>query len=327
MKKNQISTLLLPWYNENKRILPWRMSSNPYHIWVSEIMLQQTRVDTVIPYFNRFIETLPTITDLAHCPQDKLNTLWQGLGYYRRVSNMQKAAQYCVEFHHGKLPNTLEELKNLCGIGEYTAGAIASIAFNIQASAIDGNVMRIYSRLYLIEEDIMLSKTKQCIQSYVELDYNTQMGDFNQALMDLGATICTPKASAKCSECVLNTECLAYKNNCVASLPLKKKSNKNKEMNYTVNMYYHKDKVLIRKRDSEGLLANLYEFEMIEGFIDKQYDVSYKHVFSHITWFVHGYMIEVEQGFFIDGFIWVSILDLQNKYSIPTAFKPLMELL
>lgn len=327
MKKNSVSSLLLPWYKENKRILPWRQSKNHYHIWVSEIMLQQTRVDTVIPYFLRFIEELPTISSLANCDEDKLFKLWQGLGYYRRVSNMQKAAIYCVEHYNGLLPNNLNELKALCGIGDYTAGAIASIAFNIQASAIDGNVLRIYSRLYQIQSDITLSSTKKEIEQYIEYDFNDEMGEFNQALMDLGATICTTKGSAKCYECVLNTLCSAYKNNCVEILPIKKKAKAKRVEHYTVIAYRYKNQVLINKRDSKGLLANLYQFEMNEGFIDEKFDVSYKHVFTHITWYIQGLVKEVDFKFEKEGYIWVDINMLDKVYSIPTAFKPIVDLL
>lgn len=327
MKKNQISTILIPWYKECKRDLPWRKTNNPYYIWVSEIMLQQTRVDTVIPYFLRFIEALPTIQDLALCDEDQLNKLWQGLGYYRRVSNMKKAAQYCVEHYNGQLPDDVDLLKNLCGIGDYTAGAIASIAFNKQVSAIDGNVFRIYSRLYLIEEDITLSSTRKLVEEYIKLDYNSEMGIFNQSLMDLGATVCTPKSSAKCNECLLSELCLAYKNDMVSLLPIKKKAKKNKKLKYTVYVYRYENKVLINKRSSTGLLANLYQFEMIEGFNEPHYDVSYKHVFSHVTWYIQGLIIEVDEMFTKEGSIWVDIKDLDLLYSIPTAFKAILELL
>lgn len=327
MQKNRISTLLLPWYKENKRDLPWRNTNNPYHIWVSEIMLQQTRVETVIPYFNRFIKDLPTISDLANCNQDVLFKLWEGLGYYSRVSNMQDAAIDCVKNHNGMLPNTVEELKKLKGIGDYTAGAIASIAFNVQTSAIDGNVMRIYSRLYHIDSDIGLNKTKKEFQEYLEYDYNDEMGDFNQALMDFGSMVCTPKNSAKCESCVLQCECISYKIGDVELLPVKINKLKRKYLDYTVIVYRYKDMILINKRDSKGLLANLYQFEMVEGFIYEQYDVVYKHVFTHITWNIQGKLIEVDSLFKKSGFIWVNVELLNSKYTIPTAFKPLLDLL
>lgn len=327
MKKNR-SQLVLEWYKENKRILPWRQSKNPYYIWISEIMLQQTKVETVKPYFTRFIETLPTIEDLANCKQDDLMKLWQGLGYYRRAMNMQKAAIQCMEQYQGLLPNNYHDLLQLSGIGQYTAGAIASIAFNENVYAIDGNVLRIYSRLYDIHKDILAMKTKKEIEQYVSEDINDSMGDYNQALMDIGATICTP-TSPKCDICPMSQGCKALKNGTTHMLPVKKKKKKQSEHIYTIIIHSYKNEVLIRQRKNQGLLDNLYEFMTIEQelLLDETYVPlgTYKHVFSHQIWHMQGYLKEESKKIEIDDYKWVDFQDMLEYYSIPSAFLPFVE--
>lgn len=256
---------LLAWYDQEKRLLPWRENKDPYRIWVSEIMLQQTQVVTVIPYFHRFLEWFPTIKDLAEADEDKLLKAWEGLGYYSRVRNMQEAAKTIVEKFGGKMPDNLKDLLSLKGIGPYTAGAIASIAFDLPEPAVDGNVMRVYSRLFCIEDDIADPKSRKIFEQKVrETISHDRPGDFNQALMDLGATICTP-TSPKIEIDPLKDLYEAHKQGRLEEFPVKKKKIK------TVPMYYvalaiqnEKGEYLLRKRPSDGLLADMWTFPLLE---------------------------------------------------------------
>lgn len=209
----QIVEPLLGWFGEHARILPWREQPQPYRVWVSEIMLQQTRVEAVKPFFERFTQALPDVRSLAECPEDKLLKLWEGLGYYNRVRNMQKAAQNMVEFYDGEMPADYEKLLGLPGIGPYTAGAVASIAFEIPVPAVDGNVLRVITRITQNDGDIL----KQSVKRQVEEELLAVMpkgrsGAFNQALMELGATVCVPNGAPKCDECPLSGLCLAHQN-------------------------------------------------------------------------------------------------------------------
>lgn len=323
----KISDLLITWYNENKRELPWRENKNAYYIWVSEIMLQQTRVEAVKPYFARFIKTLPTISDLAMVDDDVLMKLWEGLGYYSRVRNMKKAAIICLEKYQGSLPNTYEELLTLPGIGPYTAGAIASIAYKQQVCAIDGNLLRVYARLFAIEEDILQEKTKRKIQAIMEQDLAEDMGEMNQALMDFGSSICIANGNPRCNICFLMDHCQAYQEGKVHILPIRKKTKKRRKEKYTVAIYTYKDEVLVRKRDNTGLLSGLYEFMTLENHYTKKdfptatYLGKYKHVFSHVEWDMKGFLISSEHRFTKDDYIWVKSTDLDKYYSIPGAFK------
>ena len=220
----QIVSPLVEWYRENKRILPWRDQDNAYYTWVSEIMLQQTRVEAVKPYFERFITELPDVRALALCPEKKLMKLWEGLGYYNRVRNMQEAARTVTVEYGGVLPADHQKLLSLKGIGSYTAGAIASIAYHIPVPAVDGNVLRVISRITESREDIM----KQSVRKKIEEELLAIMpgdcpGDFNQALMELGAVICVPNGSPKCGECPAAFCCKAYRHGTVEELPVKAK--------------------------------------------------------------------------------------------------------
>lgn len=256
---------LLAWYDKEKRLLPWRENKDPYRIWVSEIMLQQTQVVTVIPYFHRFLDWFPTIKDLAEAEEDKLLKAWEGLGYYSRVRNMQHAAQTMVEKFDGQMPDNIKDILSLKGIGPYTAGAIASIAFDLPEPAVDGNVMRVYSRLFCIEDDIADPKSRKIFEEKVRQTISHERpGDFNQALMDLGATICTP-TSPKIELDPLKDMYEAYKQNRLEDFPVKKKKIK------TVPSFYiglaiqnSEGAYLIEKRPAEGLLANMWTFPLME---------------------------------------------------------------
>ncbi|MBY0162404.1 A/G-specific adenine glycosylase [Paenibacillus lautus] len=261
--KRYFSQELLDWYEINKRDLPWRRHRDPYYIWVSEIMLQQTRVDTVIPYFHRFIERFPTIQSLADAPEDDVLKCWEGLGYYSRARNLQAAARQVTEQYDGVMPSGKDEVSGLKGIGPYTSGAIRSIAFNIPAAAVDGNVMRVLSRYFLIEEDIMKVKTRTKMEELVlTLVPDGRASDFTQALMELGALICTPK-SPKCLVCPVMEHCSARLEGKEESLPIKTKA-KPPRPEYRLTAIVegtgvHEGKILIRKRPAAGLLAGMWE--------------------------------------------------------------------
>ena len=263
--KKEMSHTLLAWYDEEMRLLPWRENTDPYRVWVSEIMLQQTQVVTVIPYFHRFLEWFPTIRDLANAPEDKLLKAWEGLGYYSRVRNMQKAAQEMVENFGGKMPDNLPDILSLKGIGPYTGGAISSIAFNLPEPAIDGNVMRVYSRLFCLTDDIGEVKSRKVFDEKVrETISMDRPGDFNQALMDLGATVCTP-TSPKCESCPLSQYCAAFKAGTMTDYPVKKKKIKTVPMFYTgMAIQNEAGDYLLEKRSADGLLANMWTFPLVE---------------------------------------------------------------
>lgn len=264
-----IQNLLLAWYNQNKRTLPWRDVHNPYYTWVSEIMLQQTQVKTVIPYFLNFMATFPTIKDLAEASDETLMNAWEGLGYYSRARNMREAARMIMTQFSGQFPTQYDDILSLKGIGPYTAGAIASIAFNKPYPAVDGNVLRVYSRLYAIQEDISSPKTHRLIQDKVAETISTQEpGDFNQALMDLGSQVCTPK-NPDCIHCPLNKVCLANKMDKVSSIPYKKPKPKPKDVYYIAQAIQSPSKnYYIEERPNQGLLAKLKVFPLIEVSFD-----------------------------------------------------------
>lgn len=254
----------LAWYDEEKRHLPWRQSQDPYRIWVSEIMLQQTQVATVIPYFERFMAWFPTIADLAAAPEDQLLKAWEGLGYYSRVRNMQFAAQTIMEEYDGEMPRDLKSLLALKGIGPYTAGAIASIAFNQPEPAVDGNVMRVFSRLFGITEDIAKPSTRFIFEGVVRHTISPQHpSEFNQAIMDLGATICTP-TSPKCEACPLAAYCLAYQMDESEKYPIKSKKTKVIPHYYlALAMQDAEGRWYLEQRPTTGLLANFWTFPLV----------------------------------------------------------------
>jgi len=267
--KAAFSRKLLSWYWANRRDLPWRRTRDPYHIWVSEIMLQQTRVDTAIPYFNRFVERFPTVRDLAEAPEADVLKLWEGLGYYSRARNLQAAARQVVERHGGQVPADREALAALKGIGPYTVGAILSIAFNVPEPAVDGNVMRVLSRFFGLEDDVARPATRTRMEALArELIPDGHAGDFNQALMELGALICTPK-SPQCAGCPVTGECEGRRSGRAESLPVKSKA-KPPRPQYRLAALVEgtgplSGRVLVRQRPPEGLLASLWELPHVEA--------------------------------------------------------------
>jgi A/G-specific adenine glycosylase len=338
----KIQQLLLSWYDKHKRDLPFRKTKQAYYIWVSEIMLQQTRVEAVLPFYVRFIKELPTIKHLAEVEDDKLMKLWQGLGYYTRARMLKKAAQIIVNEQNGVMPNTKTELQKLPGIGAYTAGAIASIAFEEKVPAIDGNVLRVISRVKGIKEDITKKETNQTIEQIVnELLPENRVGDFNQALMEVGATVCLPNGQPICEKCPFQTLCWAYRNNATSTIPNKPKKQARKIEKRTVILLEYNHAFAVVKRPQKGLLAGLFEFLNVEGHLsDKQLEVLLKdygikvlqmkaiapskHIFTHIEWHMKNYYVSVKENKNKD-ILFVTKDELKQSYSIPNAYKKMLE--
>lgn len=334
--KEQFTQQLCDWYDQHARILPWRQEPSAYRVWVSEIMLQQTRVEAVKPYFDRFITALPTLQHLAEAEDDQLAKLWEGLGYYHRVRNMKKCAQACVHSFDGKLPSTYDELITLPGIGSYTAGAIASIAFQECVPAVDGNVLRVFSRVWIREDDILKEATKKAFQKIIS-DYipAQRSGDFNQALMELGAMVCVPNTAPRCNVCPVASQCMGYQSGDAHRLPNKTAKKKRRMEKRTIVLLVCNDRVFLQKREATGLLAGLYEFLNLEGHFTKKdlkshlYELGIdihnivslhpsKHIFSHVEWHMKGYLIQVNH---MDEGLWCTQTMLDEQYAIPTALK------
>ena len=302
---------LLSWYSEQRRDLPWRQSRDPYKVWVSEVMLQQTRVDTVIPYFQRFIEKFPTLEALADADEESVLKAWEGLGYYSRARNLQSAVREVKEKYGGKVPDSEKEMRSLKGVGSYTAGAVLSIAYNKPVPAVDGNVMRVLSRVLLIEEEITKATTRKMMEQAARaLIPDDAAADFNQALMELGAIVCTPKDPG-CLICPVQNECRALKEGMQNLLPKKTKKRPPKLVHIAVAVMRDQNgKFLIQKRPNRGLLANLWEFPNCESekdndeqaqlqqFLRKHYKseavidehvMHFEHIFSHVKWKLNVY--------------------------------------
>lgn len=339
---------LLVWYNQMKRDLPWRHTEDPYRIWLSEIMLQQTRVEAVKGYYERFLQRLPDIKALAECPEDELLKLWEGLGYYNRVRNMQKAAVQIMKENDGHFPDTFEAIRELPGIGEYTAGAISSIAFHQNEPAVDGNVMRVAARLQNSNEDILNTRTKKKVTSHVKetleessktlMDWNP--GDFNQALIELGALLCLPNGAPKCDACPIRSICEADKNHTTKEIPVRIRKTKRKIEQKTVLLVRDGEKTAVRKRPDHGLLAGLYEFPNLPGEADEQTALAEveghglvplqihrlknaKHLFSHVEWQMTGYEIRVASDSGTDkedDWIFADTEEMEEHYAVPSAF-------
>lgn len=321
---------LLNWYQLSKRDLPWRNTKSPYKIWISEIMLQQTRVETVIRYYIRFIETLPTIEALSKVDDELLMKLWEGLGYYSRARNLKHAAIQIMEQHGGKFPNQFEDILALKGIGLYTAGAIASIAFNQKHNAIDGNVLRVVSRIQNSFLDIALPTTSKKIDESLKLILPKQVGDFNQALMELGATICTPK-NIQCSCCPIQKHCNAFKHQTQTQLPIKSKKIKRKVMLKTFFILCVQEEIAILKNEEETLFKGMWQLPSVEEHMNinqiyKKFDCvqlkrlgNMKHVFTHMDWIIETYVIELNEK--MQGFTWVDLFTIQSKIALPTVYK------
>lgn len=256
----QIVKPIVKWYQEQEKILPWKQDKEPYHIWISEIMLQQTRIEAVKKYYTRFMKELPTIQHLAKVSDEKLLKLWEGLGYYNRAKNLKKAAIQIEENYKGQMPTSYAELLNLSGIGEYTAGAIASISYQEKVPAVDGNVLRVVSRVLASKDDVLSPETKKRITKKLLEIMPDESGDFNEGLMELGEKICIPNTIPLCEKCPIQQFCIANKENLINEIPVRIKKQKRKVEKRTVFIVKYKDEIAIRKREKTGILANLYEF-------------------------------------------------------------------
>lgn len=329
---------LLNWYHLSARTMPWRSEPSPYRVWLSEIMLQQTRVEAVIPYFLRFVQAIPDISALAEAPEEQLHKLWEGLGYYSRVRNLQKAAKQVMKRYDGMLPPSYELLLDLCGIGPYTAGAIASIAFGIPVPAVDGNVLRVLSRIFAGEADINAATVKK---EYQELLYRTmpqdKPGDFNQALMELGATVCLPNGKPKCEDCPIAFECLGYQQGNPMLYPVKAEKKPRRIEQKTVLILCTPQGVLLHQRQSSGLLAGLWEFPNLDGHLTEQEVIDYlqsrgiqeesieplkpaKHIFTHIEWQMIGYYVGCSDLCPAFDEVTADTAALEQIYTVPNAF-------
>lgn len=328
--------LLLPWYAENARTLPWRRDREPYHVWVSEIMLQQTRVEAVRGYYERFLAALPDIPSLAAAPEETLLKLWEGLGYYSRARNLQKAAKRIVAQYGGEFPRDYDSVRALPGVGDYTAGAICSICFESPAPAVDGNVLRIAARMCSDSAPIDLPATKKAVASALKEVYpKGHCGDFTQSLMELGACVCTPK-SPKCGECPAKAVCLAQANGCTDKFPVKLPKREKRVEPRTVFLLECDGAYAIHRREGKGLLAGLWQFPNTEGQlspsdalqaaesfgvkpIELLRETHKTHIFTHIRWEMVGYHIRCREKSGV--FLWATPEELQSAYALPTAFR------
>lgn len=330
-----VAAPLLAWFYENRRTLPFREDPTPYHIWVSEIMLQQTRMTAVLPYYDRFIRELPDPAALAACDTDRLHKLWEGLGYYSRADNLKKAAVVICEKYGGELPGDHTALLSLPGIGPYTAGAIASISFGIPVPAVDGNVLRVFSRLYNDRSDITQAATKaRMTQRAAEEIPADRAGDFNQALMELGALVCVP-GEPKCGACPLSGLCGAYAAGTAALLPAKTEKKPRRIEEVTVLLVHSPAGWLLQRRPASGLLKNMWQpwtmeepmnetaaAETLRSLFPAGHLVEAlppaKHIFTHIEWHMNGWLAETEAVSLPEGFLWAESM---TDYAIPNAFR------
>lgn len=351
IRKGELSAIaepLLKWYDMHRRILPWREDPAPYHVWVSEIMLQQTRVEAVKPYYKRFMEELPDIASLAQVPQERLLKLWEGLGYYSRARNLQAAARQVMEEYGGQMPDSREELMKLKGIGSYTAGAIASIAYGKREPAVDGNVLRVLSRLRMDAGEITDAKVKQRVEREMESMFRdticlTRPGDFNQAMMDIGALVCVPGSRPHCGECPLSKLCKAHDRHCEGDYPRKAAKRKRAVEEKTVLVIRDDSRAVLCRRPARGLLAGMYEPPGLEGRRTAEEVTRYladnglkilriqkledsRHIFTHREWHMCGYMIRVDElepkgsSQETEGWLYVEPGEAGERYPIPSAY-------
>ena len=341
---DRIAAPLLAWYDSGRRILPWREEPTPYHVWLSEIMLQQTRVEAVKPYYDRFLQALPDIESLAAADEEKLLKLWEGLGYYNRARNLKKAAQILVSEYGGRMPDDYEIILSLPGIGSYTAGAISSIAFGKAYPAVDGNVLRILARLRTDERDILQAGVKKSVEEELaDVMPKDRPGDFNQALMELGAMVCIPNGAPKCYVCPWKELCRARAQGITGEFPKKAGKKPRSIEKKTILVIQDAERVALRKRPEKGLLAGLYEFPSMKGNCEEERVLAYlrelgllplriralppaKHVFTHKEWHMTGFLIRVDEladrggrqeG---EGLIFVDPKETRTNYPIPSAF-------
>ena len=336
----KLPQLLLPWYRENRRELPWRKTKEPYRVWLSEIMLQQTRVEAVKGYYVRFLETLPTIESLARCDDELLHKLWEGLGYYSRVRNLKKAANVILERHGGQFPRRYEDVRALPGIGDYTAGAVCSICYDQPTPAVDGNVLRVIARLTEDATPIDLPARKREVQEQLAAIYPPEAGEFTQALMELGATLCGPNWKPRCGECPCRTVCMGAIHGTAEQYPVKLPKKEKKIEDRTVFVLSCDGKYALEKRPLQGLLAGLWQFPNVSGKLeaaealhlaenrglkprDIRKTIERKHIFTHIRWEMRGIFLEVAEP--AGNFVWLTGEQIDREAALPTAFRQFWE--
>ena len=335
---NQLPIPLLLWYREHARALPWRSHPTPYRVWVSEIMLQQTRVAAVLDYYRRFLEAAPTVADLAALPEDVLMKLWQGLGYYSRARNLQKAARQIMEQFHGIFPNTYEEFRSLSGVADCTAGAIASIAFGLPVPAVDGNVLRVAARITGDSGDITSPAMKKKVTAALrEVIPTGEPGTFNQAMMELGATVCLPNGAPLCAQCPAAPFCRAFQEDRIGELPVKAPKKARRVEERLVYLLFSREGVALRRRPAKGLLAGLWEYpnELAgEASIPAELELpraslelvgTGKHIFTHIEWRMTAYAAQAEGLDLPEGWVWADRAALEREYAVPNAFQAFSE--
>ena len=332
----QTAALIADWYACSKRDLPWRKGNDPYRVWISEIMLQQTRIEAVIPYYERFLRELPDVKALADVPEDRLMKLWEGLGYYSRARNLKKAAKTVMEQYGGSMPQTAEELKKLPGIGDYTAGSIASIAFGQPVPAVDGNVMRVMTRLSACGDDIMDARVRRAVTRQLQEIYPQGEGAalLTEGLMELGERICLPNGAPLCGSCPVNGLCKAHADGRETEFPVRTAKKERRIEDKTVFLFHCSGRYALEKRPEKGLLAGLWGFPMADGHLTEEQvreqtqgfdpvSITFcgkaKHVFTHAEWHMTGYLIECNKP--SPNYTWVTKEEIDRHYSIPTAFK------
>ncbi len=335
--RSAIAPLCL-WYEKNKKDYPWRENRDAYRIWISEVMLQQTRTAAVLPYYERFLAAFPTVAALAEAEDDRLMKLWEGLGYYSRARNLKKGAMQVMERFGGHLPHKKSELRTIAGIGDYTAGAIASMAFLEPASAVDGNVLRVCMRLLGSDADISKEATKRALSAALDEIYPTgaRAALFTEGLMELGEAVCIPGGEPRCEICPLKEICEARRGGIAHLLPAKSAKKPRKILERTLLLYRYEGKYGIRKRPESGLLAGLYEFAAEEEALSaeetaallKKRGVCFSaitpvgeatHIFTHLEWHMRGYAVELTAP--IEGLIFATAEELSTTYALPSAFR------
>ena len=332
----QTTASIRAWYAQHKRDLPWRKGRDPYRIWISEIMLQQTRIEAVIPYYERFLKELPDVKALSEVPDDRLMKLWEGLGYYSRARNLKKAAQTVMEQYGGEMPRTAEALRKLPGIGDYTAGSIASIAFGEPEPAVDGNVMRVMMRLLASKDDIMEQKNRRAVTQMLRDVYpcGEDAALLTEGLMELGERICIPNGVPLCGACPAADSCRAHAQGKEQDYPVRSAKKERRIEEKTVLLLRCSGRYALQKRPAKGLLAGLWGFPMAKGHLTEDEvreqtaawePLSFtplgksKHIFTHIEWHMTGYLVECQK--ITSDFFWFTNKEIDDQYSIPTAFK------
>ena len=329
----QLPIPLLEWYRDNARRLPWRENPTPYHVWVSEIMLQQTRVAAVLDYYRRFMQALPTVAHLAAVEEDALMKLWQGLGYYNRARNLQAAARQIMAEYSGVFPSDYDRIRALKGVGDYTAGAICSIAFGQPRAAVDGNVLRVVARLTGDGSDIAAQATKRKVAQALEQVIPIQApGRFTQAMMDLGAMVCLPNGAPLCEQCPAKGFCIANLEGRTGQLPVKAPKKARRVEERTVWLIFREDRVALRRRPDKGLLAGLWEYPNEPAGADplaawgvEPLSIGYagqgKHIFTHVEWRLTFQKVEAAGEALPEGWVWADLEAWRGRYAIPNAFQ------